>query len=144
MKCPECGADLTGADKFCSNCGAAVPSSDAVPSGTASPDETAASAPQTSESAQPEPKPLLAGDAQLEESEPTSEPLLQFEETPDFKTTAAAGAAPPVVKATSKRNTGLIIAIVVLVILLLCCCCAVGVVIARNFDQIISTLEAYQ
>jgi hypothetical protein len=137
MKCSECGADITGEEKFCSNCGAAVPNGGE------------AAAPETPEAAQPDPEPIL-NDAPMEEieaaeqdEEPDAEPLLVEAEAPAASLPQGfepAADAPPVVKASGKRNTGLIIAIVVLVILLLCCCCAIGV-IAANFEEISLILE---
>jgi hypothetical protein len=151
MKCPECGADLSSADKFCNNCGAAAPGGDAVGGS-----ETAETTPGASEAAQPAPDAIPGDDTQLEEIEPVEpvagpdlEPPAPPEEIPaasassDFGPAAAAPPPPPpVVKAKGKSNTGLIIAIVVLVILLLCCCCAIGVIVA-NFDQISTALEGY-
>jgi hypothetical protein len=145
MKCPECGADLSNADKFCNNCGAAIPGG-----------ETAETTPEASEATQPAPDAIPGDDTQLEEIEPVEpvaepdlEPPAPPEETPaasDFSDFGPGAAAPPppppVVKAKGKSNTGLIIAIVVLVILLLCCCCAIGVIVA-NFDQISTALQGY-
>jgi hypothetical protein len=155
MKCPECGADLSGDDKFCNNCGAALPAS------------SSASDPEPPASLPAEPAPVddapdqaqeladhemfestdLPGETEpaLEEVEPMPstpervEPFLAADPAPGEEL-APASAAPPVTKAKGKRNTGLIIAIVVLVILLLCCCCAIGV-IAANFEEISLILE---
>jgi hypothetical protein len=144
MKCSECGADLTGAEKFCSNCGAKVPGGEAALS-----DVAVAAPPETFEPAQS--APILEDDAQPEEIEPTAqdaepdtESILPFEQAPaDFEPAAAEpSSAPPVVKATGNRNTGLVIAIAVLVALLLCCCCAIAFVVIRYGEQIIAALES--
>ena len=167
MKCPECGTELSGEDKFCSNCGASIstgdvvssddtaPSSETIPIEDATPgdiapiDDVEAAVSELPEPELPEPEPILDEDAQLEEFEPLQpaqetvvESLPAEEPVPDLEPVVPPPPPPPVVKAKSKSNTGLIIAIVVLVLLLLCCCCAIGIIVA-NFDQISSALEAY-
>jgi len=166
MKCPECGQDVVGDDKFCNHCGATLPSQTApVPEqdqDLAIADDAAAISDKAQEeletvAEEPEPAIGVAGAAleeiallpsedetpQIETPLVDSEPLTAGAEAlPRLE--AEPGAAPPppppVVKAKGKTNTGLIIAIVVLVILLLCCCCAIGI-IAANYEQIITALE---
>jgi len=146
MKCPECGQEVVGTDKFCPNCGASLPREETI--------EPAADQELVADEIEGEPEAVggelenLAEESEgaLEEAEAAFEgaelPPLE-EETPFIAAEPATPAGPPpVVKAKGKTNTGLIIGIVVLVLLLLCCCCAIGI-IAANFDEITSTLETW-
>ena len=112
MKCPQCGATITGNDKFCGNCGAPVPEAlepvqdlvEEVEPMTEEPNEF------------PEPVEFDTEDASGEAPADTFAP-------PDFGDVPPPPPAPPIVE-KKKPSTGLIIGIVVGV-LLLCCCCAV-------------------
>jgi len=146
MKCPECGQEVVGSDKFCNNCGASLPSQEttepAADQELVADEGDGALAAVGGE--------LEAAEGELETLAEESEGALEEAELPSPKEEipfvaaepATSEGPPPVVKAKGKANTGLIIGIVVLVLLLLCCCCAIGI-IAANFEEISSTLETW-
>jgi hypothetical protein len=151
MKCPECGQEIVGADKFCNNCGASLPNQESAappadPEPIADEDngqlETAG---DELESGAGEPEDLAEEpEAVLDQAEAVLEgtelPPAESETPFAASETDTPPGPPPVVKAKGKTNTGLIIGIVVLVFLLLCCCCAIGLIVS-NFEAISLWLE---
>ena len=155
MKCSECGAELTGEDKFCNECGAAIPGA-AIPAESDQEDLNLTIddiAEKAAEDLVVESESLLdETEAVLGETEETLQDVASdaIEDAAPLMDTEVFNASeqvappppppPPVVKAKGKPSTGLIIGIVVLVLLLLCCCCAIGIGVA-NFDQISAAIE---
>jgi len=171
MKCPECGQDVVGDDKFCNHCGATLPSQTApVPEqdqDLAIADDAAAisdKAQEELETVAEEPEPAIGvAEAALEEitllpseeetpqvKEPQietplvdSEPLAAGAEAlPRLEAEPGAAPPPPPPVVKAKGKTNTVLIIaIVVLVILLLCCCCAIGIIAANYEQIITALE---
>jgi len=119
MKCPECGVQVSGDEKFCGNCGAPLKPDEPTPPEEQpempTGDETVMSAPLPSPSpVEPVEPPRSLGHPPAPESSFTPPP--------------PPPPPPPVARRKNNRKVWIIVAIV-LAVLVICCCC-IGVTVA--------------